>query len=357
MKAIAKWLVASAAVLASLLVSLPSAAQVKEFCWRDSYGRGVGTVPQACSSDRDRIGLLCYSKCGPNMKRVGFDCHSTCPSGMRDDGLFCRAAEYGRGAGFPWKFGDSLNDSGMYKRCEGAHGKGNCEKNGAIVYPKCKPGYSAVGCCICRPNPPNCSAMNLGGRLDLSCAKIVKIGDPVTGTCGAGQQKDAGLCYSNCKSGYSGVGPVCWSKAPQPTWVECGMGSSKDKTTCGSVTFGQVASVGNLALTVATLGTSTAGTGAAGGAADSAKLAKLKSMYKEMKAAYEAAKPAIDAAKKAKKVYTATDNSVELLSEDKVTEEDIARISAQIAAILDPTGLSDTVAAYTYPLCSKYFSK
>tara|TARA_R110002072_G_scaffold33205_19_gene100611 strand:+ start:7498 stop:7740 length:243 start_codon:yes stop_codon:yes gene_type:complete len=36
----------------------------KEFCWKDSYGRGVGTVPQKCKSGYDRIGLLCYKKCG-----------------------------------------------------------------------------------------------------------------------------------------------------------------------------------------------------------------------------------------------------------------------------------------------------
>ena len=35
-------------------------------------------------------------------------------------------------------FGDSLNDKGMRKRCENKHGSGNCEKNGAIFYPKCK---------------------------------------------------------------------------------------------------------------------------------------------------------------------------------------------------------------------------
>ncbi len=29
--------------------------------------------------------------------------------------------------------------------------------------------------------------------------------------CAAGQDKDAGLCYPKCKSGYQGVGSVCWS--------------------------------------------------------------------------------------------------------------------------------------------------
>jgi hypothetical protein len=348
-----------ATLAVTLAASPPSIAQlkdVKEFCWRDSYGRGVGTVPQSCEAGRDRIGLLCYTKCGQNSKRVGFDCHSVCPDGMRDDGLFCRKAEYGRGAGYAWRGSDGLSDKGMFRRCEADHGAGKCEKNGAIVYPKCKPGYSNVGCCICRPSKPDCSALGLGGQVDLSCAKIVKIGDPVTGTCGSGQQKDAGLCYPGCRSGYKGVGPVCWSASPTG-WVECGMGAAKDKTTCGSITFSQVASVGNVALTVVSLGTSTAATGTAGAATDAAKLTKLKQAYKEMKAAYEAAKPAIQAVVKAKKAAGVVIDAGEILvSEDQVTEEDILRLAAQIAAIADPTGVSDTVAAYTYPMCSKYFA-
>ena len=90
-----------------------SAADGRDFCWKDSYGRGVGTIPNGCAANQDRIGLLCYDKCGPGMQRFGFDCHSVCPAGMADQGLFCRRTEYGRGGGYPWKFGDALNDSGM----------------------------------------------------------------------------------------------------------------------------------------------------------------------------------------------------------------------------------------------------
>ena len=35
----------------------------KDFCWRGSYGRGVGKIPQKCMPNEDRIGLLCYPKC------------------------------------------------------------------------------------------------------------------------------------------------------------------------------------------------------------------------------------------------------------------------------------------------------
>lgn len=329
----------------------------REFCWKDSYGRGVGTVPKKCASGYDRIGLLCYKKCGKNMKRFGFDCHSKCPSGMRNDGLFCRKAEYGRGVGFPWKFGDALNDNGMKKRCESKHGKGRCEKNGLIFYPKCKAGYKNVGCCICRPNTPNCAKLGLGGRFDLSCAKKVRIGSPKTGICGSRQEKDAGLCYKNCKSGYDGVGPVCWADKPKG-WVNCGMGAAKDSKTCAAITFGQVAAVGEMALFIGSLGSSSSAK-AATGPAKATRLAKLKKDFEAMKKAFEAAKngpkmqkaiKAAQAAGKVKKGYNASQTL-----RKAVTEEDMIRAAAQIAAIADPSGVSSTVASYTYPKCSKYF--
>lgn len=109
--------------------------------------------------------------CPTGSALVGDKCASNCPQGWRNDGLFCTLPEYGRGAGFAWKFGDGYNDSGMVKRCENENGKGNCEKNGAIFYPKCKTGYSSIGCCICRPSRPDCSKFGLDQGVDLSCAK------------------------------------------------------------------------------------------------------------------------------------------------------------------------------------------
>lgn len=96
------------------------------FCWKNSYGRGAGTPLDRCSSNREKIGLLCYTKCPAGFTRFGFDCHQNCPAGFEDQGLFCRLNEYGRGAGYPWKFGDGLNSDGMYARCQADYGAGNC---------------------------------------------------------------------------------------------------------------------------------------------------------------------------------------------------------------------------------------
>jgi len=113
-----------------------------------SYGRGAGE-PLRCADNEDMDGGLCYAKCQAGYKGVGpVCCQEACPTGFRDDGTFCaKPASYGRGAGYPWQFGDALNDSGMFNRCTAANGANNCEKSGEIVYPKCIP--SRLSRCRC----------------------------------------------------------------------------------------------------------------------------------------------------------------------------------------------------------------
>ncbi len=105
------------AQLASSLSLKDHQESLAEFCWKDSQVRGVGTIPTECASGRVKIGLLCYSNCPSGYTRVGFDCQQNCLSGWANQGLFCRLTEYGRGAGYPWKFGDWFNDNGMIRRC------------------------------------------------------------------------------------------------------------------------------------------------------------------------------------------------------------------------------------------------
>lgn len=330
-----------------------------EFCWKDSYGRGVGTVPQACPPGQERIGLLCYSACGPNMKRVGFDCHSTCPAGMRDDGLFCRAAEYGRGAGYPWKFGDPVNNSGMFKRCEADHGRGRCEESGAVVYPKCKPGFEAVGCCLCRPTVPDCRALGMNPGVDLSCAKRVAVGDPVPGVCPAGQQRDAGLCYAGCKPSYTGSGPVCWGQCPASHPVNCGAGCAKSQNACATNTTDQVLSVlevvANVGLAVATAGGSTAATAGGKAAATGAKAAantaaKTGGRFAVRITRQEAIAIIKKQAKEAGKELGQA--AVETYADAVVQAGTTGEFDPSVLAGLDPTGIASIVVAYAKPVCT-----
>jgi hypothetical protein len=207
----------------------PSAQE--DLCWKKNYGRGVGTVPTECSTDYDKDAGLCYKKCPSGYAGVGPVCWQSCPQGWRDDGAFCAKPEaYGRGAGYPWQFGDDLNDNGMIKRCEDANGKGNCEKDGAMYYPKCKANFHKVGCCICSPDCP-------AGMPDIgvSCTKQTSTrGMGTVPNCGSGLSYDAGLCYEGCPRDYDGVGPICWSKCPSDYPFPCGAGCAVNEMACAA---------------------------------------------------------------------------------------------------------------------------
>lgn len=49
------------------------------------------------------------------------------------------------------QFGDGFNLDGAFSRCERENSQG-CEQWAAVVYPKCRPGFHNVGCCVCSPD-------------------------------------------------------------------------------------------------------------------------------------------------------------------------------------------------------------
>ena len=81
----------------------------------------TGTVPGlSCYSDQEEHLGGCYNKSdipqGYQFASVG-RYTKPCNAGERDDGISCWRDTKGRGVGYPWKFGDPLNDSGMYRHC------------------------------------------------------------------------------------------------------------------------------------------------------------------------------------------------------------------------------------------------
>lgn len=105
-------------------------------------------------------------------------------------------------------------------------------------------------------------------------------------SCASHLEYDAGLCYHRCRSGYYGVGPVCWADAPKG-WVGCGMGAAKDSKVCRDTIIGQITSVGEMALNigtmVASMGTSAAATAGAKSAANAGKISKIKATMDKIK--------------------------------------------------------------------------
>jgi hypothetical protein len=119
-----------------------------------------------------------------------------------------------------------------------------------------------------------------------------------------------------------------------------------------------VASVGQVAAAIATLGSSSAATTAASSGTKATKIAELRKAYNAAKLANpnwaKAADASLKVADAASKGYTL----YQVASTEAVpTEEDIARLAAMIASLADPSGVTGVVAAYTYPKCSKLFPK
>ena len=172
-----------------------------------------GKPLSTCGPDQDKDGALCYPKCAANEYGVGPVCWTSCPSGYSDGGVFCsKPSSYGRGAGYPWKFGDKAFDYGPAgDRCNKDNPQG-CEKSGLIWYPRCKSGFHAVGCCVCSPDCPT-------GTTDTgaTCTKNTHgrgAGSPLQ--CAAGQTQDSpGLCYDACPTGlHKSTLGMCTSGCP-----------------------------------------------------------------------------------------------------------------------------------------------
>lgn len=72
---------------------------------KGSYGRGVGTIPNACPAGKENSAGLCYTPCQAGYSGSATVCIAKCPDGYANDGLSCRKEttvakpSRGRGAG------------------------------------------------------------------------------------------------------------------------------------------------------------------------------------------------------------------------------------------------------------------
>ncbi|HKO95234.1 MAG TPA: hypothetical protein VJU61_28960, partial [Polyangiaceae bacterium] len=62
---------------------------VLDILWKDSYGRGAGSVPSSCGSGEEYDAGLCYPACAPGYHGVGPTCWGDCPADYQDDGATC----------------------------------------------------------------------------------------------------------------------------------------------------------------------------------------------------------------------------------------------------------------------------
>lgn len=186
-------------LLAALCIAVTRAAEDDDkphACWRNSYGRGVGTIPQLCPSGTSASGAFCYRSCASGYYGVGPVCWSYCPQGMTDIGALCSLTAH--------TVSSNTNNCPWYNKC----GFGSSCNT-------CPSGYADRGC-LCTRDARTVAKSSYGrgvGNLKV---------------CAAGKDTDAGLCYNKCdEPRYSGVGPVCWQKTcpakyPVPCGAMCG---------------------------------------------------------------------------------------------------------------------------------------
>lgn len=372
-------------------------AQRLSFCYRQSFTRDAGESATTCANGWEKVGLRCYPKCQAGYARSGPNCIATCPQGFTDIGLYCqKPAAYGRGGGYPWKFGDkAFSLDGARERCTKDNPQG-CEQNGAIFYPKCKPGFHNVGANICSPNCPyNWQDSGTGCKKPALPSNLS--GDAFG--CNPGKEKSGELCYNKCnKADYSGVGPVCWQNCPSQMPVNCGAGCATTSKDCALAVTDMVISPILAAVSLATLGGASGVTATGnvikGGATQTATkapgiIAKMKAIYEKIKTEVEVVKLANKAYKTSSSIISERDlvlkefseNFAEMTSyeinktlEERLTPKQLEEVRLEwakrhfylmgqtnndvtfrnaltLASVVDPTGLVAVTKAFYHPVC------
>jgi hypothetical protein len=383
------------------------AATRQPYCYRQSYGRGVGVPLSTCDANQQKNGLLCYPDCKAGYGGAGPVCWQECPSGYTDTGAFCHISK-------------SLTDKGSMHCGPWYHFGTDCHL-------ECPSGYTNAGlfCALNTPSKPagwkGLTGLDLikdsygrGAGYPMKCGcedmstppmrTVVMFGRKIEmpagpAVCTKKLQEDVGLCYKNCNNGYHGVGPVCWQNCPSDL-TECGAGCANGTTSCVSNTANMViapiALVANIVSAGSASKAATAGEDAAKLAEDASTLQKMQNTYKEISAAYKEEIAAAKLAKKAVSIGVTTGKAIDMWVNDAVgnfrsiTTNEVASTldqkfaghkaaedwvkrqyatqnlglmmkqdfgqSAQdalsIAATVDPTGVMSVVSAYANPKCA-----
>lgn len=292
-----------------LLFGLSQAAVTSDqFCWLNSYGRGVGTIPTHCGDGQDNDAALCYPSCKSGYTGVGPVCWQQCPSGYTDTGAFCHINK-------PLVVTGTWSWSTWETDCPNGYGLG-----------------FAGMCSLNESSPPE--GMR-GTYLDPIKNSYGRGAGTIPTGCPNGDY-DAGLCYSNCNAGYSGVGPVCWNSCPAGKQA-CGMGCADNGEVCTAVVANQVVNSLQLVAIIASAGAAGPAMKAATAAQSTSRTEKAMASLKAISAEVM---PVLKNANDRRKMLN--------LLESNSPEESIRN-----AAALDPTGIVATGMSFAYPVCNR----
>lgn len=136
----------------------------------------------------------------------------------------CWKDSYGRGVGKP------------ISACDASKG---LEKSGALCYPKCKeatPSYYGIGPVCwqhCADGWVDEGALcRKKGSIETIAKKSYGRGAGYPLTCAEGLEEDASLCYTPCRDGFYGIGPVCWESCAAPLATSGGAVCCTNGTVC-----------------------------------------------------------------------------------------------------------------------------
>lgn len=175
------------------------------YCWRHSYGRGVGRPVHTCPGHSpEQDGLLCYPTCRDGYNGVGPVCWEKCDN-MTSFGFACMDIRKSSRS-CPW-----YDTCGIFQR--------SCTE--------CPPEYTNVGCLCGRFNFRSSYGRGVGSAL----------------ICSDSYEQDGGLCYDKCNRKYNGVGPVCWQHCPVTQPFPCLAGCSATKQDCHLAVINMIQSV------------------------------------------------------------------------------------------------------------------
>jgi len=131
------------------------------------------------------------------------------------------------------------------------------------------------------------------------------------------------------------------------------MGAASDDAACGSAVTNQILRPLEIVAFVASAGSSGAATtGAKSGARAATKVAQAGSKASGLKDAAKSIDKAMEVSGKTTG-YMSTMSSIATLQ----SETDAIRAAAELASLVDPTGVSSTVAAYAFDTCDKIHGK
>ena len=253
-----RWRRSAPLILTIALLTCSVQAQTdNSFCWKGSFSRGVGGLKNACPQGTDFEVAACYTTCGPGWENTpaALLCEATCPAGWTDLPGTCDKPSDITSAGYGWQTGDSVAPGhyldGARARCEAANQSVGCylPQNTLIYYPNCPANYEHNGPSICTAVCP--SNMHDSGTF---CNKPTPQGRTMSvPSCGSGMDTDGALCYPSCGSGYDGVGPICWSQCPPDHSFQCGAACATSEAACQAAVGNMVFSTIGAAVDVASM--------------------------------------------------------------------------------------------------------